>query len=106
MEVNNFSDILNADNCNKDYFNDLISYGSNRVMPILGAGTSCSIGLPNWSNLLLKLAAIDDECKKVVQDYIIEKEFEAAAESIVTMLGINVYRDCLHRIFEPMKKSL
>ena len=98
-----FDDILATANCNDTNFNDLVFYGQTRVIPFLGAGTSCAVGFPSWGELLKQLAEADELCLEHVIAQLAGREYEAAAKIIVNDLGANTYRRQLRRVLSTSK---
>ena len=92
-----FQEIMNTEKSNYSTFMEMITQGKNGLIPVLGAGCSCSVGLPDWTNLLRKVASIDDDCNEEIERLISKRQFEEAAEYLVSYLGIVVFNRQLRK---------
>lgn len=95
-----FDDILEAYSSNRSTYEELISYGRTRIIPMIGAGVSRAIGYPSWSELLLRIVDDEDSCKDSVKSLVEAGMYEDAANCITQAIGKNTYRRKIRRIFD------
>lgn len=95
-----FDDILKAYSSNKSTYEELLSYGRTRIIPMIGAGASCAIGYPSWSELLLRIVEEEDCCRDSVKSLIEAGKYEDAANCITQSIGKNTYRKKIRRILD------
>ena len=95
-----FNDIMETERNNKDTYAELVKWGSRGIIPVLGAGCSCSVGLPDWKTLLHKMAMIDETCSERVDNLICEKKYEEAAEFTAGFLGKVVFKKRLCKLLD------
>lgn len=72
------------------------------VIPFVGAGMSVPFNLPDWKELLIRLAP-DDLVKRQVEARLAKGEYEEAAEDMLRLRGSNAFQAAIDFTFGPEK---